>query len=245
MSLLSKIEQLRATGRKGLAILVDPDKTSPTGCTQLLAACAGHQPDCFMVGGSLITSPHLEAVVAFFKQETEVPVLLFPGHYSHVCPQADALMFLSLISGRNPEYLIGQHVVAAPHLRRSGLEIIATGYLLVHGGNLTTVAYMSNTTPLPPDKPDLTAATALAGEMLGLKMLYLDAGSGAQWSVPPALVEAARSVTQVPLIVGGGIREVATLRQLYAAGADLAVIGTASEQQPGLLPQLLAARYAG
>jgi phosphoglycerol geranylgeranyltransferase len=244
MSLLIKIEQLRATGRKGLAILVDPDKTGPAACAQLLAACGNQLPDCFMVGGSLITSPHLEAVVAFFKRATDVPVLLFPGHFSHVCSQADALLFLSLISGRNPEYLIGQHVVAAPHLRRSGLEVIATGYLLVNGGNLTTVAYMSNTTPLPPDKPDLAAATALAGEMLGLKMLYLDAGSGAQQPVPPALVRAVRAVTQVPLIVGGGIREVATLRMLYAAGADLAVIGTASEQQPGRLPELLAARHA-
>jgi putative glycerol-1-phosphate prenyltransferase len=231
----------RGLGRKSLAILLDPDKTSPDQCRQLLARCGTLLPTCFMVGGSLITGDGLGQLVGLLKAETGVPIVLFPGSYLHLNPEADAVLFLSLISGRNPEFLIGQQVVAAPLLKRSGLEIVPTGYMLVNCGAQTTVSYMSNTTPLPYNKDDVAAATALAGELLGLRLLYLDGGSGAQRPVSASMVRAVRQVVDLPLIVGGGIRSADTLNELFAAGADMAVVGTAIEQDPELLPNLVAA----
>jgi phosphoglycerol geranylgeranyltransferase len=231
----------RAQGRKSLAILLDPDKTTPDQCRQLLARCGPQLPTCFMVGGSLISGDGLGPLVGLLKAETQVPIVLFPGSYLHLSPEADAVLFLSLISGRNPEFLIGQQVVAAPLLKRSGLEIVPTGYMLVNCGAQTTVSYMSNTTPLPYHKDDVAAATALAGELLGLRLLYLDGGSGAQQPVSASMVRAVRQAVDLPLIVGGGIRSVHTLNDLFAAGADLAVVGTAVEQDPELLPNLVAA----
>lgn len=177
-------------------------------------------------------------LIAVIRSHTNTPIILFPGNPLHIEPSADAILFLSLISGRNPEFLIGQHVIAAPLLKKSGLEILPTGYMLVDSGAQTTVSYISGTMPLPHDKPSVAACTAMAGEMLGLQLMYLDAGSGARRPVSPEMIAAVRSVIEIPIIVGGGINSGEKAYQALKAGADMIVVGNGIEQDPDLLPQL-------
>jgi putative glycerol-1-phosphate prenyltransferase len=191
--------------------------------------------DLLFVGGSLLTTASFDRCVERVKQLSDRPVVLFPGSPSQLSAHADAVLFLSLISGRNPELLIGHHVTAAPTIKALGLEAIPTGYMLVDGGRPTTVSYVSQTLPLPHDKPGIAAATALAGELLGLRTIYMDTGSGAQRTVSPAMIAAVRKTVNIPLIVGGGIRDAATARTLCEAGADVLVVGTAFEQDPELI----------
>lgn len=205
-----------------------------------LAQTADYPVDLLLVGGSLVTQYVHREMIATIRQHSPVPVVLFPGSPLHIEPTADAILFLSLISGRNADFLIGQHVIAAPLLKQSGLEILPTGYLLVDSGTQTTVSYISGTMPLPRDKPDVAACTALAGEMLGLQLMYLDAGSGARWPVSSAMIAAVRQAVNVPLIVGGGIRSAETAYDAFRAGADLLVVGNGIEQNSGLLPELSA-----
>ncbi len=227
----------KENGVKSLSILIDPDKTDVKKCTELLNLCETSAPDYFMVGGSLITTNQLDSIIDCIKSHqytAHIPVILFPNGYLHLSDKADGILFLSLISGRNPEYLIGNHVLAAPILKQSSLEIISTGYILVNGGNQTTVAYISNTTPIPYDKNDIAICTALAGEMLGLKMIYMDGGSGAKQAISPEMIHAVHTQLDVPLIIGGGIRTVEAMENAFAAGADMVVIGSAIEQNPAL-----------
>ncbi len=219
--------------------MLDPDKIGQDALTGLLSRTQQHPVDFFFVGGSLVTDYVHKDVIATIRQYTDTPVILFPGNPLHIEPSADALLFLSLISGRNPEFLIGQHVIAAPLLKKSGLEILPTGYLLVDGGAQTTVSYISGTTPLPYDKPGVAACTAMAGEMLGLQLMYLDAGSGARRPVSPDLIAAVRQAVDVPIVVGGGINSGERVYQALNAGADLVVVGNSLEQDPDLLPDLL------
>jgi phosphoglycerol geranylgeranyltransferase len=223
-------------GRKSLAVLLDPDKASIDFSGSLIGN--SQVPDFFFVGGSLLFRSHLPAFLQELKASTSVPIVLFPGNSLHVDKQADAILFLSLISGRNPEFLIGQHVVAAPYLKAAGIEVMPTGYLLIEGGKPSTVSYMSNTTPIPADKPEIAACTAMAGEMLGLKLLYLDAGSGVSSPVPPQVIEAVASATEAPLIVGGGINTPEKAWQAWQAGADVVVVGNALEENPGFFKEL-------
>jgi phosphoglycerol geranylgeranyltransferase len=236
--ILDSLVRLRAEKRKAFAVLLDPDKIRLETFPRLLEQAVLHGVDYFFVGGSLITSNIQADVIAAIRQHTALPVILFPGSNLHIDASADALLFLSLISGRNPEFLIGQHVVAAPILRKSGLEILPTGYLLVESGRQTTVSYISNTTPLPHDKPGVAACTAMAGEMLGLRLMYLDAGSGAKRPVPPELIAAVRQSVETPIIVGGGINSGAKAQAALAAGADLIVVGNGIERDPSLLPEI-------
>jgi putative glycerol-1-phosphate prenyltransferase len=223
-------------GKKSYALLVDPDKVSDTALDHLLQVCRQAPPACFLVGGSLLVGGDLAACVRRLRQfSPEVPVLLFPGHSLHLCDHADGILLLSLISGRNADFLIGQHVHAAPMLKASGLEILPTAYMLVDCGNRTTAAYMSGTTPLPYDKPDIAACTALAGQMLGLKVCYLDGGSGAKQAVSPEMIAAVRRQLDIPLMVGGGIRTPEQMYAAFAAGADLVVTGTVTEENPDLI----------
>lgn len=180
----------------------------------------------------------LDEVLAKIKAQTNIPLVLFPGNSFQLSYRADAILFLSLISGRNAELLIGKHVVAAPFLKVSPLEIISCGYMLVDGGKMTTVQYMSNTVPLPPDKADIAMSTALAGEMLGLKLIYLEAGSGASHPVNDEMIEMISSALSIPLIVGGGISTPDQVRSKYAAGADLVIVGNAIERDPSLIKTL-------
>ncbi len=229
----------KTQGSKAFAVLIDPDKISDdTDCMRLVSRSLAHAIDFFFVGGSLITGDNFGRVVRLIKQTCDIPVVLFPGSNMHIEPAADAILFLSLISGRNPDLLIGQHVVAAPVLKRSHLEVLPTGYILVNAGNLTTVSYMSNTVPVPHDKPSVAACTAIAGEMLGLRLIYLDAGSGAGQPVSSKMISMVRKSVDVPLIVGGGIDNRHKAARVLEAGADVIVIGNGIEKNPDLLAEV-------
>src|SRR5690242_20770298 len=181
MSIHSTLLERRQAGKKSIAVLIDPDKVVDAGQLQhLINLVSENCVDYFFVGGSLITTTNLSEVVKQIKESVSIPVVLFPGNSMQIEPTADALLFLSLISGRNHELLIGQHVVAAPIIRNTKLEVISTGYVLINSGRITSVAYISNTMPIPDAKYSLAACTAMAGEMLGLQAMYLDAGSGAE-----------------------------------------------------------------
>lgn len=225
-----------STQKKQVAILIDPDKYSSEGLAKLANLAEG-RVDFFMVGGSL-TSVAISTVVEQLKQLTQIPVVLFPGNVLQLTPLADAILLLSLISGRNAEFLIGNHVIAAPFLKQSQIEVIPTGYMLFENSQITSVEYMSGTKPLPINKPEIAVATAIAGEMLGLKMIYLEAGSGAASPVPCEIITEVRRSISVPLIVGGGIRTATQLHNTFNAGADIAVIGTAIENNLGLIEEI-------
>jgi putative glycerol-1-phosphate prenyltransferase len=186
-------------------------------------------------------SNHLEQLVVDLKTKSNIPVILFPGSPTQVTPRADALLYLSLISGRNPELLIGQHVLSAPAVKQSGLEILSTGYMVIDGGAPTTVSYISNATPIPSNKNEIALCTALAGEMLGMKLIYMDAGSGAQKPIPAAMIQAVAAQITVPLLVGGGITTPAKAAENCKAGANLIVVGNAIEKDPGLITEIGAA----
>lgn len=245
MSVLKSLEEKHRENKKSIAVLVDPDKAEDPGRLQHLINLASENcVDFFFVGGSLVTTANLSEVVRKIKENVTIPVVLFPGNAIQVEASADALLFLSLISGRNPELLIGQHVVAAPILKNTRLEIIPTGYMLINSGKITSVAYISNTTPIPDDKYSLAASTALAGEMLGLRAIYIDAGSGAEREISPRMIGAVRKSVSVPLIVGGGINSAQKAIAALEAGADMIVVGNALEKHPDLLTEVSERIYA-
>ena len=225
------ILQNTLAGKKMLAVLIDPDKCSDTHLQKLLPLLRLHTPDFIFMGGSQLKIS-FSALIQTFKTELHIPVVLFPGDVSQFSPNADALLFLSLISGRNAEYLISQHVNAAIPIHNSGLEVIPIGYMLVDGGTKSAVEYISNTHPIPRDKNDIALATALAGEMLGMKTIYLEAGSGAQLPVSVEMIQHVKAQLSIPLIVGGGIKNSTQLQAAYQAGADLVVIGNILETEP-------------
>lgn len=239
MKILEGLSSRSKGGKKSIAVLIDPDKIANASQLEPLLRLANENcVDYFFVGGSLVTTSNLAEVVKTIKENISIPVVLFPGNALQIDPSADAILFLSLISGRNPDLLIGQHVLAAPILKNNKLEILPTGYILINSGKTTSVAYISNTTPIPEDKYSLAACTAMAGEMLGLKLIYLDAGSGAEREVNKKMISAVRKSVDVPLIVGGGINTSLKAIQALEAGADLIVIGNALEKSPGLLTEI-------
>ena len=244
-SLTQHLISLKASGRKALAILLDPDDLSEDHALDLIRQANTHAVDFLMVGGSLTIDQHIHALVPWMKQQTDIPIILFPGNPLHIVPEADAILLLSLISGRNPDLLIGRHVEAAPLLQASGLELLPTGYMLIDSGKPTTVNYISNTLPIPHNKPQIAACTALAGEQLGLKMIYMDGGSGAQRTISLEMIQTVTSVLTIPLFIGGGIRSAQTAKEIWEAGADLIVIGTALESPSGsnLLAEISAEKY--
>lgn len=233
-----EICQLRKSGQKAVAWLIDPDRYARTTLERLKTG--GLIPRFILVGGSLVGAD-ADAVIRDIKATAgdSSRILIFPGDYSQLSAAADALLLLSLVSGRNPEYLIGQHVKAAPHIRRIGLEAIPTAYMLIDGGKKTSVEYISDTTPIPADKTDIAQATAIAAELLGMKAIYLEAGSGASRPVEPEMIKAVKNVTQIPLFVGGGLRSSSSIRKALEAGADIAVVGTAIERDPDIAEQFL------
>lgn len=236
MSLLASLKDRRRLGKKSVAVLIDPDKVEdPQRLQYLINLASENCVDFFFVGGSLLTTTNLGEVVRYIKKDVNLPVVLFPGNSMQIDSSADAILFLSLISGRNPELLIGQHVAAAPILRNTRLEIIPTGYILVNSGKTTSVAYISNTIPIPEDKYSLAACTAMAGEMLGLQTIYLDAGSGAERPISQKMIATVRRAVNVPLIVGGGINSAQKAMKALEAGADMIVIGNALEKEPDML----------
>ena len=234
----------KATAHKAFAVLIDPDKLDETGLAKTISLAVEASVDYFFVGGSLVVTDTLDKVVSAIKEKCNIPVILFPGSPDQITPKADALLYLSLISGRNPELLIGQHVISAPFVRQSGLEIMPVGYMLVDGGTPTTVSYISNTNPIPSNKNDIASCTAMAGEMLGLKLIYMDAGSGAQKAIPTAMITQVAKYITIPLIVGGGITTAEKAKENCLAGADVIVVGNAVEKDPTLIKEIAAAIHS-
>jgi len=223
-----------------IALLIDPDKLDEPALISVCKSAEDSEIDFLLVGGSLLTSGDLNATVNTIKSNCNLKCLLFPGSASQICSAADGILFLSLLSSRNPEMLIGQQVVAAPYLKKTKLEVIPTAYLIVESGKQTTASYISNSNPIPADKAEIAASTALAGEYMGMAITYLDAGSGAQHPVPTKMIQKVREFTQNPIIVGGGINNQEAMQNAFNAGADVIVIGTAMEENPAFIQEIKA-----
>ncbi len=228
------MEIINFPGKKSIALLLDPDKVKEDILPDLLKSAVDTKTDFIMAGGSL-TFKSVDHLIESVKRHCSIPVVLFPGNLLQLSHKADIILLLSLISGRNPELLIGNHVIAAPYLRDVKEKLIPVGYILISCGSKTSVEYISQTEAIPADKPDIVVATAMAGEMLGLKMIYLEAGSGAANPIPVDVIKAVREVISIPLAVGGGIRNRKEVKEIYEAGADLIILGNGCEKDPGLL----------
>lgn len=239
-SMLSKKQK----GQKSFAVLIDPDKVNNKILGELILLSVQANVDYLLVGGSLVVSNHLDECILHIKKNCDIPVILFPGSPSQISRYADALLYLSMISGRNPELLIGQHVISAPFVKQSGLEIISTGYMVIDGGAPTTVSYISNALPIPSDKNEIAMCTAMAGEMLGMKLIYMDAGSGAKRAVSEAMIEKVAKSIEVPLVVGGGILDAERAYRNCRAGADIIVVGNAIEKDAALIKEMSAAIHS-
>jgi putative glycerol-1-phosphate prenyltransferase len=224
--------------QKQFAVLIDPDKYTMASLKKVADISSRSGVDYFFLGGSLLTNDNHGLYITWLKENTGIPVVLFPGNSMQINSRADAILLLSLISGRNPDMLIGKHVISAPFLKASKLEILPTGYMLIESGRMTTVAYMSNTTPIPRNKPEIAVCTAMAGEMLGLKLVYMDAGSGAESPISEKMIEKVKTAVSVPLIIGGGITTAAKASAALNAGADLIVVGNALERNPSLVSKI-------
>jgi phosphoglycerol geranylgeranyltransferase len=220
--------------RKSVALLLDPDKINGESLTRILDIASESRTDYILAGGSL-TFAGIDTLIKSVKERCNIPVILFPGNLLQLSHEADAILLLSLISGRNPELLIGNHVLAAPYLKDIKEKLIPTGYILINCGSKTSVEYMSQTEAIPYDKTDIVVATALAGEMLGMKMIYLEAGSGALKPLPVTIIKSVRDNIRIPIAVGGGIRTKNEIEEAFSAGADLIVMGNGCEQNPQLL----------
>src|SRR5690554_648308 len=224
--------------QKSLLLLIDPDKFNAQRIQQIGNMIKGRSVPFIVVGGSMISSP-ISPVVKDIKEVLQLPIVLYPGSPTHLTEGADGLFLLSMISGRNPDLLIGHHVTAAPLLKQMNIEIISTGYMLIDGGCTTSVEYISQTRPIPANKSDIAVATAMAGEMLGLKMIYMDAGSGAKNPIPTEMIANVRENISLPMLIGGGIKTAQQLKAAYSAGADMVIIGNALEKNPDLLNEML------
>jgi putative glycerol-1-phosphate prenyltransferase len=238
------LTQKKKEGKKSFAVLIDPDKVNASLLDALLELSLVAKVDYFLAGGSLVISNRLDEVIQHIKANCSIPVILFPGSPNQVSKYADALLYLSLISGRNAELLIGQHVVSAPFVKQSGLEIMPTGYMVIDGGAPTTVSYISNESPIPADKNEIAICTAMAGEMLGMKLIYMDSGSGAKRPVAESMIESVANNIEVPLIIGGGILEPEKAYRNCKAGADVIVIGNAIEKDSSLIKEMAAAIHS-
>lgn len=225
---LNGILEAMASGKKLLAVLIDPDKFDTRRTAEFFRKFPAATTHIF-VGGSTVDKGLTETAVKAVNEATSLPIVLFPGDYSQISETADGILFLSLISGRNPEYLIGQQVKAVKQLRGSALEIIPTGYLLIDGGKETAVQRVTGTFPLSQQEIENIVAISLAGEYSGKKLIYLEAGSGANYPVSTEIISEVKAAINIPLIVGGGIRTAAQLEQAYQAGADMVVMGTVFE----------------
>jgi len=238
MKIFSIIEKKVKEGKKQFAVLIDPDKPSDDELLSLIRESENSNVDYFFVGGSLLTNDFFDRCISILKKNSSIPVVLFPGNTLQMSRKADALLFLSLISGRNAEMLIGRHVIAAPYLKLNKLEVIPTGYMLIDSGKTTTASYMSNSIPIPSDKNDIALCTAVAGEMLGLKLIYMDAGSGAKSTISNKMIESVKNNISVPLIIGGGIRTPEKAKEIAEAGADIVVVGNILEKNSNLIQNI-------
>jgi len=237
-TILSYIEKQAKDSIKMFAVLIDPDKQNEAFLLKTIHICNQSEVDFFFVGGSIITNGDMDKTIRLIKENSLKPVIIFPGHPEQISKHADAILFLSLTSGRNPEFLIGHHVTAAPLIKATHLEVIPTGYLLVNCGTTTTAIYVSETNPIPYDNAKIAANTALAGEYLGLKITYIDGGSGAKKCISKEMVSKTKAVLNGPLIIGGGIRSAIVAKEIYQAGADIIVIGNGAETNQNLISEI-------
>jgi len=238
MELLKKLTKDASGGKKRFAVLVDPDKSTAASLKKLAGIAGQAGVDYFFFGGSLLMRGKGDAQIRILRDHSDIPVILFPGSNLQVFPNAHGILLLSLISGRNPDMLIGKHVESAALLKASKLEIMPTGYMLIESGRPTSVSYISTTHPIPSDKPDIAVCTAMAGEMLGLRLIYMDAASGALNPVPAGMIKQVKINISAPLIVGGGITSPEKARTALKAGADVIVIGNAIEKNPKLIHEI-------
>jgi putative glycerol-1-phosphate prenyltransferase len=236
MSIYDKFNIIK--DRKLFAVLIDPDKYNSKGLVTAMSSAMENKVDFILVGGSLLTNDHLDETLQIIKDQVDIPVILFPGSILQINEKADALLLLSLISGRNADLLIGKHVIAAPYLKKSKLEILPTGYMLIESGPLTTAQYITNTIPIPRSKDDIAACTAMAGEMLGLRLIYMDAGSGAEVPISASMIRKVKDSISIPLIVGGGIRTPEQALASCNAGADMIVVGNAIEKDQSCIKEI-------
>jgi putative glycerol-1-phosphate prenyltransferase len=237
--ILKDILNRKSLGIKSLAVLIDPDHANLKNFEFIISRAVECKVDYFFIGGSLIVQDRIDECVNYIRQTCDIPVILFPGNTHQIHVHADALLFLSLLSGRNAEYLIGKHVESSMKLYASKLEIISTAYLLIDGQQTNTAAYISQTIPIPSNKSEIALATAMAGQMLNMSLVYLDAGSGANLPVPDRMIEKLSSYLHVPIIVGGGIRDAETVHNKIHAGADLVVVGNILEAEPQKLKSMM------
>ena len=240
-SIYQSLQHKKTRGEKSFAVLIDPDKVNAHSVDELMILVNDAKVDYLLVGGSLVISNRLDEVVQQIKKNSDIPVILFPGSPSQITPYADALLYLSLISGRNPELLIGQHVISAAAVKQSWLEIMSTWYMVIDGGAPTTVSYISNAAPIPADKNEIAMCTAMAGEMLGMKLIYMDAGSGAKRAISESMIESVSKVIEAPLVIGGGIKDPEKAYLNCKAGADVIVIGNAIEKDSSLIKEMSSA----
>lgn len=241
MSVLQQLQYLKNNHKHAFAVLIDPDSVTPESIVDIAHKCNESAVDFVFVGGSLLLKDHVNDCIVAFKNHSKIPVVLFPGSPAQIANSADALLYLSLISGRNPELLIGQHVTSAPQVKQSGLEIIATGYMVIDGGVPTTVSYISHAAPIPHNKPDIALCTAWAGEMQGKHVIYMDAGSGAQMPITETMIQKVASNIDLPLIIGGGISSGDKAYINCKAGAQVIVVGNAIESNPQLIKEIATA----
>lgn len=236
--ILDIINNAKSNKERLLAILLDPDKIELSKISSTISKINDSNANLIFIGGSLLFKNILDAFVAKVKEHTKLPVLLFPGSAMQITNHADGMLFLQLISGRNPEYLISNQVIAAPLLKQTDLEVISTGYMLIESGRETTASYISNTKPIPSHKPEIAMATAMAGEYIGNKLIYMDGGSGALNPIPTAVIQKVAKYVDLPIIIGGGLKTKKEIDAVYAAGATIVVIGTAFENDSNLLDSL-------
>ena len=238
MSIYNHILGSKKQGKKLFAILIDPDKQKESELLQIIKKANSAKADYFFVGGSLLTNDSVDSCLNTLKLSSDIPIILFPGNAMQVNNKADGILFLSLISGRNAEMLIGKQVITAPILKQSSLEILPTGYILIESGQPTTVSYMSNTTPIPHNKDAVAACTAMAGEMLGLKLIFMDGGSGAKNPISEQMIKTVSNSINVPIIIGGGISSDEQAARHCKAGADIIVVGNAIEKNGDLITEI-------
>lgn len=227
--ILKYLHEVLAKQNAGYLVLIDPEACEVDKCAKLAHEIERAGADAILLGGTLLTID-LHPIAAALKDETSLPIILFPGDSMHLTPHADAILYMSLISGRNPNYLIGEQVKAAPWIQRYDLEPIPTGYILIEGGNRTAVEFMSGTVPIPREKPNIAGPHALAAQYLGMQLVYLEAGSGAKFPIPNDMISTVKSQIEIPLVVGGGIRTPETAIEKVNAGADFIVTGNILEK---------------
>ncbi len=238
MTIYQNIQKAKLNGEKLFAVLIDPDKFTIANTAAFILKVNISIATHIFIGGSTVDESSTELLVQEIKKHTILPVILFPGDVSQITNAADGLLFLSLLSGRNPEYLIGKHVEAVSKLRGSNLEVIPTGYVLIDGGVKTAVSKVTNTEAISNGNIQTIIDTAKAGELLGMKLMYLEAGSGAKYPVFEEIIQQVKNELNIPLIVGGGIKSVSQLEKAYNSGADMVIVGTAFEEDESFFEEI-------